>query len=126
MYRPSPTLERHLIDVTAVLLGFEQAGFKLKASKCHFVCREVEYLGHLLTRDGIRANPKKIEIIKNWEVPATSSNLASFLGLAGYYRKLIPKFAQREASLEKDQQFTEISIPSNQIDRVWWLHRAPD
>ena len=59
----SPTFEQHLIDVSAVLVRFKEAGFKLKASKCHFCCNEVEYLGHLITRDGVKANPAKIALI---------------------------------------------------------------
>jgi hypothetical protein len=97
----SPSFEQHLIDLTAVLFRFKEAGFKLKASKCHFFCSEVEYLGHLITRNGIRANPQKIETIKNWSIPENATSLASFLGLAGYYRKLIKNFAQKESSLRK-------------------------
>jgi hypothetical protein len=97
----SPTFEQHLIDVTAVLSRLKEAGFKLKASKCHFCCPEVNYLGHLISKEGIRANPDKIEIISNWGIPEDGANLHSFLGLAGYYRKLIPYFAQREAPLRK-------------------------
>lgn len=45
----SPTFEQHLEDIVAVLTRFENAGFKLKSSKCHFCCNEVEYLGHLIS-----------------------------------------------------------------------------
>ena len=97
----SPTFEQHLIDITAVLTRFKEAGFKLKSGKCHFCCSEVEYLGHLITREGVKANPKKIDLITNWGIPQTASNLHSFLGLAGYYRKLINKFAMKEAPLRR-------------------------
>ena len=86
----SPTFEQHLKDLTLVLARFQEAGFKLKSSKCHFCCSQVQYLGHLLTREGVKADPKKVELISNWEVPRTAANLHSFLGLTGYYRKLIP------------------------------------
>ena len=84
-----------------MLTRFEEAGLKMKASKCHFCCSQVEYLGHLITKDGIRANPDKITAISKWEIPTTPANLHSFLGLAGYYRRLILKFAEKESPLRK-------------------------
>ena len=55
----------------------------------------------MITREGVKADPNKIELIKNWPLPTQASNLHSFVGLAGYYRKLIPRFAQREAPLRR-------------------------
>lgn len=73
----SPTFEQHLEDIVAVLTRFENAGFKLKSSKCHFCCIEVEYLGHLISKEGIKANPSKVELITKWEIPKTPANLHS-------------------------------------------------
>ena len=95
----STSFAQHLKDIDAVFTRFKEAGLKLKASKCHFCCSEVEYLGHLVTRDGVKPNPSKVDLIANWGVPTSASNLHSFLGLAGYYRRLINKFAAREAPL---------------------------
>ena len=95
------SFEEHLQDILKVLTRFEEAGLKMKASKCHFCCSQVEYLGHLITKDGIRANPDKITAISKWEIPTTPANLHSFLGLAGYYRRLILKFAEKESPLRK-------------------------
>ena len=53
----------------------------------------------MVTRDGVKPNPSKVDLIANWGVPTSASNLHSFLGLAGYYRRLINKFAAREAPL---------------------------
>lgn len=97
----SSNFKQHLKDVSEVFTRFKEAGFKLKAKKCYFCCTEVQYLGHLITREGVRADPEKIELIKNWPIPKEASNLHSFVGLAGYYRKLIQNFAQREAPLRK-------------------------
>ena len=93
------SFEQHLVDIVAVLSRFEQAGLHLRSAKCHFCCSEIKYLGHLVSRDGVRANPEKVELIANWGIPTTAANLHSFIGLAGYYRKLIKNFASREASL---------------------------
>jgi len=68
----SPTFEKHLIDVIAVLTRLRESGFKIKSSKCHFAVAEVVWLGHLLSKEGIRANPEKIELITNWEIPTTA------------------------------------------------------
>lgn len=54
---------------------------------------------NLVSRDGIRANPAKVQKIKDWECPKTSLEAQAFIGLAGYYRKLIPNFAKYESPL---------------------------
>jgi hypothetical protein len=97
----SSTFEKHLLDIVAVLARLQESGLKLKASKCHFACPEVVWLGHPISKEGVRANPEKIELITNWEIPKTAANLHSFVGLAGYYRKLVRNFAQKEAPLTK-------------------------
>jgi hypothetical protein len=97
----STSFEEHLSDLKEVFVRLKDANLHLKASKCHFFCPEVQYLGHLITRDGVRANPKKVELIANWGIPSSAANLHSFLGLAGYYRRLIRNFAAREAPLRK-------------------------
>jgi hypothetical protein len=79
------TYQQHIKDLIAVLSRFKEAGLHLKSSKCHFCCPEVKYLGHLISKDGVKTNPEKTELIRNWGVPSTSANLHSFLGLAGYY-----------------------------------------
>ena len=95
----SASFDEHINDLVSVLSRLKEAGFKLKSSKCNFACKEVKYLGHLISKDGVKANPKKIELIAEWGIPSTSANLHSFLGLAGYYRRLIKDFAAREAPL---------------------------
>ena len=97
----SKTFKEHIQDIAKVLKRFQTARLKLRSSKCHFCCSEVQYLGHLITRDGVRPNPDKIALIAKWEVPKSAANLLSIIGLAGYYRKFIPNFARYEAQLRK-------------------------
>jgi hypothetical protein len=97
----SLTFEDHISDLVEVFDRLRLANLSIKGSKCQFACSEVEYLGHLVSREGVRANPKKVELISDWDVPTTEANLHSFLGLAGYYRRLIQNFAAREAPLRR-------------------------
>jgi len=69
------------------------AGLKLKSKKCFLFAKQVEFLGHLVSEDGCATDPKKIETVKNWTVPKNVSDVRSFLGLCGYYRRFIESFA---------------------------------
>ena len=65
----------------------------MKPSKC-FLCRkEVLYLGHKISREGIATDPAKIEAVNKWLTPTTVQELQKFLGLAGYYRRYVKDFA---------------------------------
>ncbi|GJS74306.1 putative reverse transcriptase domain-containing protein [Tanacetum coccineum] len=62
--------------------------------KCEFWLREVQFLRHVINRDGIHVDPSKIEAVKNWKVPRTPSEVHSFLGLPGYYSRFIKSFSK--------------------------------
>ena len=64
----------------------------MKLSKCHFFSKEIQYLGHILSTKGIQPLPLKMQAIQKMHPPTTPKQLCVFLGLVGYYRKLIKTF----------------------------------
>ena len=106
----SRTFEEHLEHLRQVFARLREANLKLKLKKCLFLQDEVSYLGHVVTREGIRPDPSKTERIKEYPVPKDVSQLRQFLGLAAYYRRFIRGFskiaAPLNALLKKDVAFT--------------------
>ncbi len=77
----------------------DKAKLSLQPEKCEFLTTEVEYLGHLINENGIRPDPKKIEVVQNFPRPKNKKGIRSFLGFAGYYRKFIKGFSKRAKPL---------------------------
>ena len=88
-----PTFDDHLHRRRLVFDGIQAAGLKLKPSKCQFLKREVTFLGHVVSAEGIKRDPAKVEAVKTWPAPLDVKELQSFLGLASYYRKFISRFS---------------------------------
>ncbi|XP_040951282.1 uncharacterized protein [Gossypium hirsutum] len=83
--------DQHLRTVLQILREKQLYG---KLSKCEFWLSEVVFLGHVVSADGIRVDPKKIEAIVQWKAPKNVSEVRSFLGLAGYYRRFVNGFSK--------------------------------
>ena len=66
----------------------------LKQSKCDFNASEVEYLSHIVGKDGVRVDPKKIEAMKSWPRPKNIKSMCGCLGLMGYYRIFVQNYGK--------------------------------
>ena len=97
----SKTPEEHIERLCSVFQKLDQAGLCLKPSKCEFFKKRVEYLGHIVSKNGIETNPKKIKAIVNWPRPQTVTQMRSFLGFCNYYHKFIHQYAQIAKPLYK-------------------------
>ena len=97
----SRTPEEHLDRLEGVLRKLGQAGLKLKPSKCEFFHDKITYLGHIVSKKGIEADPKKIQAIKDWPVPETVTDVRSFLGFTNYYRKFMEGYAKMARPLNE-------------------------
>ena len=89
----SKTPEEHIQRLRGVFEKLSTAGLQLKLSKCEFFKSQIAYLRHIVSKDGIVTDPKKITTIKEWLVPKTVPEVQSFLGFTNYCCKFIPKYA---------------------------------
>ena len=85
--------EEHANHLRLVLQTLREKQLYAKFNKCEFWLDQVVFLGHIVSREGIKVDPKKIEAVLNWEPPKNVPELRSFLGLAGYYRRFVKGFS---------------------------------
>jgi hypothetical protein len=88
------TLQVHNEKLREVLGRMRKHNLKLQPDKCEFLRKEVTFLGHVMTKDGVKPDEKKVEAVRNFPVPTCTRTLKSFLGLAGYYRRFLPNFSR--------------------------------
>jgi len=96
-----PNLREHNKRLIEVFGRLRKHNLKLQPDKCEFLRKEVIYLGHIITKDGIRPDPSKLYAVKEFPMPKTVKDVQSFLGLAGYYRKFIEDFSKIAKPLTK-------------------------
>jgi hypothetical protein len=95
----SKSWEDHLRHVDKVLQLLKEQQLYAKPSKCFFGVKEVEYLGHIVSHEGVKVDPNKIKAMMDWPIPKTLKNLRGFLGLTGYYRKFVRNYGRIAAPL---------------------------
>ncbi|GJV75460.1 reverse transcriptase domain-containing protein [Tanacetum coccineum] len=90
----SKSEEEHEVHLKTILDLLKKEKLYAKNFKCEFWLKEVQFLRHVVNRDGIHMDPSKVESVKNWKIPESSTEIRSFLGLAGYYRRFIENFSK--------------------------------
>ena len=84
----SPDIETHLKHIRQVFERLREVDLRLKKEKCNFLKAHIQYLGHLISGEGIEPVPEKLESIEKMPAPTTPKEIKQFLGLTGYYRNL--------------------------------------
>jgi hypothetical protein len=101
--------EEHEQHLHIILQWLRDHQLYAKFKKCAFWLKEVPFLGHVISAEGIAADPSKVQEVLDWKCPRSVTQIRSFLGLAGYYRRFIPNFSKvaklMTKLLEKDAKF---------------------
>ncbi|GJP49945.1 hypothetical protein CLOM_g9103 [Closterium sp. NIES-68] len=95
----SRSREQHLKDLDAVFTLLHKNRLITKGSKCDFLKQELEFLGHVVSSEGVKIDPRKIKTIQEWKPPTNLKELQSFLGFVNYVRRFIPNMAGLSAPL---------------------------
>lgn len=90
----STSLTEHIDNLGKIFKTLQKHNLKVQLDKSEFLQKEVAFLGHIVTTDGVKPNPDKIQTIQNWPLPSNEKELRGFLGILGYYRKFIRDFAK--------------------------------
>ena len=80
--------------ITIVLQVLREHQLYAKLSKCSFYQKQIHYLGHIISKDGISVDPEKIDAIREWSMTNNVIEVRSFMGLAGYYKRFIEGFSK--------------------------------
>ena len=97
----STTPKEHLSRLRQVFQRFQQANLKTNPSKCAFFQTKVQFFEHIVSKDGLQADPEKINVVLKYPTPTNQTDVKSFLGLASYYRSYVTDFAEIARPLHK-------------------------
>lgn len=97
----SPSLEEHENHLRLALQRLREKQLYAKFSKCDFWQRQVGFLGHVVSGEGISVDPEKVKAVIDWPRPTSMTGIRSFLGLAGYYRRFIEGFSRLSLPMTK-------------------------
>lgn len=113
----SETFETHLENLDQVLKALKQANLKLKPVKCNFLQKEITFLGHVISREGIKPDQSKIEAINAIKTPSNCKQVQKFLGLVQWFRRFIPNLAEKARPLyELLNKKTKFEMTENRVE----------
>ena len=119
----TPTIEEHLKRLSGVFQKLKEAGLKLKPSKCQLFRKSMSYLGHVVSEEGVRTDPKKIEAVQKWERPHNVNTVRKFLGFVNYYRKFIKDYSKIARPLYNLISGDNAKRRTNSVE---WSHTAEE
>ena len=90
----SKTPEEHLEHLEKVFRVLRKAGLRPKPKKCNLFRTEIHYLGHVINKERIQPDPKKLAEVREWELPTDVTGVRSFVAFCNYYRKFVQNFAE--------------------------------
>ena len=111
--------DTHLENLQKVFTRLREVGLKLNPEKCHFACKEVQFLGHILSKEGLATDPEKIRAVKDFPRPKTQTDVRSFLGLCNYYRKFISNFSKTANPLHALLQKPRTKGSNSKVKVTW-------
>lgn len=118
----SDNLENHNKRLIEVFQRLSEYNLKIQPDKCEFLRKEVMYLGHLITDEGVKPDANKVKAVREFPVPKSPKDIKSFLGLAGYYRRFIPNFSNITKPLtkllKKDICFAWTSLQQDAFEKL--------
>ena len=107
----SPDVKAHLKHLELIFQRLSEVELKLKMEKCSFLKKHIQYLGHIVCGDGLKPVPEQLSSIQQMPHPYTPKEVKQFLGLVGYYRKFIPRYADIARPLN--------ALTRKDVDFVW-------
>ncbi|RYA46877.1 reverse transcriptase domain-containing protein [Enterobacter cloacae complex sp. GF14B] len=118
----SNSLDEHKQHLQVIFQVLRENKLYVNRKKSEFFLQEIQYLGHIISQDGIQMDPSKLEVIKGWPKPRNLHELRSFIGMCAYYRRFIEKFSQIAGPLhdltKKNVKYSWTAKEKNAFDKL--------